>query len=191
MAAGPSGQAERRKRVAAGPKDAEGNPIAGHLKKGDLRTTVLRKAPGDHLYEDQTLLEWDPSHKRLFVGDLGNDVTDSMLAKAFEKYASFSKARVVRQKADNKSKGYGFVAFADPHDFLKAWKEMDGKHIGSRPCRLKKANENVAPVAIGARKDKLLAANAKYDAFKAKTKMGGAIGGQLRRHGIGKAWKQK
>ena len=153
-----------------------------------------------------------PAHKRLFVGDLGNDVSDAVLAQAFQKYATFSKARVVRKKSDGKSKGYGFVAFADPHDFLKAWKEMDGtwasdrrmsalltlslplcsgKYIGSRPCRLKKASENVAPVTIGVRSDRLLAANNRYDEFKAKNKMGGAIGGELRRHGVGKAWKTK
>lgn len=185
------GQSEKRKKVLPGPKDADGNPIAGHLKKGETRTTVIRKGPGNHLYEDLTLLEWDPTHKRLFVGDLGNDVTDEMLTKAFEKYPSFSKAKVIRKKADNKARGFGFVSFADPHDFLKAWKEMDGKYIGSRPCRLKRANEEVNPTSIGARKDKLLAANAKYDAYKFKSKMGGAIGGDLRRHGIGKAWKQK
>lgn len=185
-----AGQLEVKRR-GYGPVDAEGNPIAGKLKKGENRTTVLRKAPGNHVYEDVTLLEWDPSHKRLFVGDLGNDVTDGMLAKAFEKYPSFSKARVVRKKDDQKSRGFGFVAFADPHDFLRAWKEMDGKFIGSRPCRLKKANDDVSQTTIGARKDKLLAANAKYDAFKNKLKMGGAVGGELRRHGIGKAWRQK
>lgn len=152
------------------------------------------------------------------MGDLGNDVTDDVLTAAFSKYKSFSKARVVRKKVDLKSKGYGFVAFADPEDFLKAWKEMDGgymnraaplemaqhshshlnnlsyatgKYIGSRPCRLKKANEDVLPTQIGARKDKLLAANVRYDEFKAKNKMGGAIGGDLRRSGVGKAWKAK
>ena len=102
--------------------------VAGHLKKGETRETVLRRAAGK-LWEDQTLLDWDPTHKRLFVGDLGNDVFDDTLARAFEKYPSFSKARVVRKKSDGKSKGYGFVAFADPEDFLRAWKEMDGKYI--------------------------------------------------------------
>jgi len=53
-------------------------------------------------------------------------VTDDVLKKAFEKYTSFAKAKVVRKKADDKSKGYGFVSFADPEDMLKAWKEMDG-----------------------------------------------------------------
>lgn len=158
----------------------------GQLKKGEKRTTVLRRAAGK-LWEDQTLLEWDPAHKRLFVGDLGNDVHDDMLTQAFAKYPSFVKARVVRKRGDGKTKGYGFVAFSDPEDFLKAWKEMDGKYIGSRPCRLKKANENVAPVEIGARKDRLLAANAKYDHYLSKGKMGGTVGHNLRRNGgIGK-----
>ncbi|WFD36672.1 hypothetical protein MCUN1_003559 [Malassezia cuniculi] len=134
--------------------------IAGHLEKGQTRETVIRRAAGK-MWEDQTLLDWDPTHKRLFVGDLGNDVHDDTLTRAFMKYPSFSKARVVRKKSDGKSKGYGFVAFADPEDFLRAWKEMDGKYIGSRPCRLKKANDNVQPVQIGARKDRLLMANAR------------------------------
>lgn len=127
-AGGSSG--EKKKKIPVGPKDANGELIAGNLKKGQTRETVLRKSVGK-LYEDQTLLEWDPSHKRLFVGDLGNDVSDATLAQAFEKYPTFSKARVVRKKSDGKSKGYGFVAFADPHDFLKAWKEMDGEFQSS------------------------------------------------------------
>ncbi len=116
--------------------DSQGHFIPGTLQRGEKRPTVLRRAAGK-LYEDQTLLEWDPSHKRLFVGDLGNDVSDETLTAAFDRYPSFSKARVVR-RPDGKAKGYGFVAFADPEDFLKAWKEMDGKYVGSRPVRLKK-----------------------------------------------------
>lgn len=161
--------------------DEQGRIIPGKLRKGETRPTVLRRAAGK-IWEDQTLLEWDPSHKRLFVGDLGNDVSDETLSAAFDKYPSFSKARVVRKK-DGKGKGYGFVAFADPEDFLKAWKEVDGKYIGSRPCRLKKAADVVNPVEIGARKDRLLAISAKEDRKSYKQKMGGAVGKSLRRVG--------
>lgn len=150
------------------------------------------------------------------MGDLGNDVSDAMLTQAFQKYPSFSKARVIRKKLDAKSKGYGFVAFADPEDFLKAWKEMDGelpfsatcvegmssrrahtptsagKYIGSRPCRLKKASEDVVPVEIGHRKDRLLANNVKHDDWNHKRKMGGALGSTLRRNGgFGGAYGKK
>jgi hypothetical protein len=59
---GPSanGDGGKQKKIPVGPKDANGELIAGKLKKGQTRETVLRKSVGK-LYEDQTLLEWDPS----------------------------------------------------------------------------------------------------------------------------------
>ena len=66
---------------------------------------------------------------RIFCGDLGNDVTDEVLIRAFSKYASFVKAKVIRDKRTNKTKGYGFVSFKDPQDFIKAMREMNGKCI--------------------------------------------------------------
>ncbi|KZW04226.1 RNA-binding domain-containing protein [Exidia glandulosa HHB12029] len=122
----------------------------GKISKGGKRTTVLRKGAGK-VWEDQTLLEWDPSWFRLFVGDLSNDVSEDVLSNAFNKYKSFTKARVIRDKLSQKAK-YGFVAFSDPEDFLKAWKEMDGKYVGNRPIRLKKAETTVRAVEIGHRK---------------------------------------
>nr|CAD7429108.1 unnamed protein product [Timema monikensis] len=64
---------------------------------------------------------------RIFCGDLGNDVTDEILTRAFSKYSSFLKAKVVRDKRTNKTKGFGFVSFKDPQDFIKAMKEMNGE----------------------------------------------------------------
>ncbi|KAF6762272.1 hypothetical protein DFP72DRAFT_878410 [Ephemerocybe angulata] len=110
----------------------------GKLAKGGKRTTVLRKG-GGKVWEDQTLLEWNPAWFRLFVGDLSNDVSDDVLSNAFNKYPSFTKARVIRDRLSQKAK-YGFVAFSDPEDFLRAWKEMDA----------------IRPVEIGHRKAKKL-----------------------------------
>jgi RNA recognition motif-containing protein len=90
------------------------------------------------------------------VGDLSNDVNDNTLNNAFAKYPSYMKCKVVRDRLSMKvSPGassvygnrhgeaslagtdlhhislnqarYGFIAFSDPEDYLKAWKEMDGK----------------------------------------------------------------
>ena len=92
----------------------------GKLAKGGKRTTVLRKG-GGKVWEDQTLLEWSPCKYfflfmlsssislrlplawfRLFVGDLSNDVSDDVLANAFNKYTSFQKARVIRDRLSQK-----------------------------------------------------------------------------------------
>ena len=35
--------------------------------------------------------------------------------------------------------GYGFVRFTDPIEGAKALREMDGKYIGNRPCKLRKS----------------------------------------------------
>ncbi|KAI9295904.1 hypothetical protein K502DRAFT_315205 [Neoconidiobolus thromboides FSU 785] len=99
---------------------------------------TLRTAAGK-VWEDRTLLEWDPSDFRLFVGDLGNEVNDEMLKKAFERYPSFVKAKVIKDKRNDKTKGYGFVSFKDSDDFIKASKEMNGKYVGTRPIKLRKS----------------------------------------------------
>lgn len=65
---------------------------------------------------------------RLFAGDLGNDVTDELLHRYFSHYASFIRAKVVRDKRTNKSKGYGFISFKDSQDYIRAMKEMNGKY---------------------------------------------------------------
>ncbi|PAV21187.1 RNA-binding domain-containing [Pyrrhoderma noxium] len=126
----------------------------GKVAKGGKRTTVLRKG-GGKVWEDQTLLEWDPSWFRLFVGDLSNDVSEDVLSSAFSAYTSFTKARVIKDRLSQKVK-YGFVAFSDPEDFLRAWKEMNGKYVGNRPIKLRKADNNIRPVEIGHRKAKQL-----------------------------------
>ena len=49
-------------------------------------------------------------------------------------------ARVVRDKRTGKTRGYGFVSFAQPKDFLNALKEMNGKYVGNRPVKIMKSN---------------------------------------------------
>ncbi|KAI9011742.1 hypothetical protein DFJ74DRAFT_684484 [Hyaloraphidium curvatum] len=113
------------------------------------KNKVAVRVAGGKVWEDPTLNdEWDPNDFRIFCGDLGNETTDETLRSAFSKYPSFQKARVVRDKKTNKSKGYGFVSFKDPNDYMAAMKEMNGKFVGSRPIKLRKSNwqeRSVAP----------------------------------------------
>lgn len=108
--------------------------------------TVLRSG-GGQTWTDSTLLEWDPAHFRLFCGNLAGEVTDDSLLKAFSKYPSVQKARVIRDKRTEKSKGYGFVSFSDGDDYFKAAREMQGKYIGSHPVLLRRAMTEIRPVS--------------------------------------------
>lgn len=111
-------------------------PGSGKTKKPKKMIRVA----GGQVWEDTSLLNWDHNDFRLFAGDLGNDVTDEVLTRTFSRFPSFQKARVVRDKRSNKSKGYGFVSFKDPSDFTRAIKELNGKYVGSRPIKLSKSS---------------------------------------------------
>jgi len=108
-------------------------------KKPKKDRRLLRQAGGE-TWEDPTLGDWDPDDFRIFVGDIGNEVSDEHLTRAFGKYPSFQKAKVVRDKRTNKSRGFGFVSFKDPQDFIRAMRELNGKYIGNRPMKLRKSN---------------------------------------------------
>lgn len=121
--------------------DAEGFELTeagGRKEKKEKKKKFVRTAAGQ-TWEDPTLAEWDTDDFRVFAGDLGNEVTDEMLTKAFAKYPSFVRAKVIRNKRSNKTKGYGFVSFRDPNDFARAIREMNGKYVGNRPIKLRKS----------------------------------------------------
>lgn len=115
--------------------------------------TVMREGGGKK-WEDKTLLEWDPSHYRLFVGNLAGEVTDDTLQRSFKQYPSLVKARVIRDKRTTKSKGYGFVSFSDGSDYMAAGKDMHEKYIGGRPVQIKRAKASIVPVDIESEKKK-------------------------------------
>lgn len=73
---------------------------------------------------------------------------DESLLKAFSKYDSIQKARVVRDKKTTKSKGYGFVSFSDADDYFAAGRDMQDTYIGGHPVRLKRCRTEIRPVAV-------------------------------------------
>ncbi|KAK2075629.1 hypothetical protein QBZ16_001737 [Prototheca wickerhamii] len=102
------------------------------------KVALLREAAGKR-WVDKTLLEWPDNDFRIFVGNLGNEVSDTVLTAAFQNYGSFNMARIVRNSWNKKSKGYGFASFSDPTEGARVLKEMQGAYIGNRPVQLKKS----------------------------------------------------
>jgi len=92
--------------VANLPKEARGQLFSGrvegrfgkikHCWNGVLVSALL--LPYCQVVSHCLTLAWF----RLFVGDLSNDVSDDVLANAFNKYTSFQKARVIRDRLSQK-----------------------------------------------------------------------------------------
>jgi hypothetical protein len=158
-----------------------GTPTAAStpLSHTEPQKTVHR-AGGGQAWNDSTLLEWDPAHFRLFVGNLAGEVTDDSLLKAFARYTSVQKARVIREKRTQKSKGYGFVSFSDGDDYFAAAREMQGKYIGSHPILLRRATTEVKPVSTNK--------NQKKNGGGGR---GGQSGGKVKQDGVKKSGKTK
>jgi len=122
----------------AGHAGLPGQEAEADVAEAKPKAPVKRMAAGE-VWVDETLADWPEDDFRLFVGNLGNDATDQLLASAFSKYPSFQKAHVVRDKQLNKPRGYGFVSFKEPWDMTKAMREMENKFVGSRPVKLKRS----------------------------------------------------
>uniref|UniRef100_A0A914HJ82 RNA-binding protein 42 n=1 Tax=Globodera rostochiensis TaxID=31243 RepID=A0A914HJ82_GLORO len=133
---------------------AHENSYLGAVLRGEKKMKRFVRSCGGQVWEDASMAEWDPNDFRIFCGDLGNEVSDELLAKAFRKYPSFQKAKVVRDSRTNKSKGFGFVSFKHQDDFIRAMKEMDGKYVGNRPIKLRKSNWKERNLDIVKKKNK-------------------------------------
>lgn len=80
-----------------------------------------------------------PEHS-IFVGDLAPDVNDFLLQETFRvQYPSVRGAKVVTDPLTGRSKGYGFVKFADENERNRAMTEMNGYYCSTRPMRISAA----------------------------------------------------
>lgn len=126
--------------------------VAAVITGADGKQKTVVRSGGGQTWQDPSLLEWDPAHFRLFVGNLAGEVTDESLLKAFARFPSVHKARVVRDKRTTKSKGYGFVSFVDGEEYFQAARDMQGKYIGSHPVLLRKSTTEIRPTVPQDRK---------------------------------------
>ena len=128
--------------------------VAAVVTGADGKKKTVVRSGGGQTWQDPSLLEWDPAHFRLFVGNLAGEVTDESLLKAFSKFPSVQKARVVRDKRTTKSKGFGFVSFSDGEEYFLAARDMQGKYIGSHPVLLRKSTTEIRPTVPKDKKGK-------------------------------------
>ena len=79
--------------------------------------------------------------KKLFVGGLSWGTDDYSLRQAFEAYGEVTEAKVITDRETGRSRGFGFVTFANTDDGEAAIAEMDGKDLDGRTIRVNEAHD--------------------------------------------------
>ncbi len=72
------------------------------------------------------------AQQNLFIGSLAYATTDDTLKAHFEQIGEVTSARVITDRDSGRSKGFGFVEFADESNNQKAVDQLDGKELDGR-----------------------------------------------------------
>lgn len=79
--------------------------------------------------------------KKLFVGSLNWETNDDRLQAAFAPYGEITEAKVIMDRDTGRSRGFGFVTFANPQDAAKAISALDGKELDGRNIKVNEAQD--------------------------------------------------
>ena len=77
--------------------------------------------------------------KKLYVGNLPYSVDQSALEQAFAPFGTVESAVVINDRDTGRSKGFGFVEFANDDEAQKAIDEMNGKSLDNRQLTVNEA----------------------------------------------------
>ncbi len=77
--------------------------------------------------------------KKLYVGNLTYDVTDSMLEQMFGAHGTVQSAQVIMDRDTGRSKGFGFVEMGTDQEAQTAIREMNGKQVEGRALTVNEA----------------------------------------------------
>ena len=79
--------------------------------------------------------------KKLFVGGLSWDTNDDGLRQAFASYGEITEAKVITDRDTGRSRGFGFVTFAQDEDAKTAISKMNGTNLDGKTIKVNEAQE--------------------------------------------------
>jgi RNA recognition motif-containing protein len=77
--------------------------------------------------------------KKLYVGNLGYDVSDADLSQLFAPHGTVGSATVIMDKATGRSKGFGFVEMSTDEEAQAAIAALNGRDHSGRPLTVNEA----------------------------------------------------
>ena len=78
---------------------------------------------------------------KLFVKNIHKDVNELELESIFAVHGEILSTKIIYDRADWSSKGFGFIEFEKKADALKAIEAMNGKELRGKPLEVKEAVE--------------------------------------------------
>ena len=75
----------------------------------------------------------------IYVGNLSYDMSEAQMRKEFEKYGTVKSARIISNRFNRKSKGFGFVEMPNRPEAEAAIKALHDKDILGRKLRVNEA----------------------------------------------------
>jgi len=81
--------------------------------------------------------------KKLYVGGLSYDTSDSGLESLFSQVGAVDSARVIIDRDSGRSKGFGFVEMSNDSDANKAITELNGTSFDGRTITVNEARPQV------------------------------------------------
>ena len=77
--------------------------------------------------------------RKLYVGNLSYNVTDSELQQIFEAHGTVQSAQVIMDRDTGRSKGFGFVEMGSDDEAQAAITALNGKEVGGRTLTVNEA----------------------------------------------------
>src|SRR5262245_30496210 len=81
--------------------------------------------------------------KKLFVGNLSFQTTESDITSAFQAYGPVESVSIITDRDTGRSKGFGFVVITDESSADKAIAELNGSQLGGRALTVNEAKPMV------------------------------------------------
>jgi RNA recognition motif-containing protein len=77
--------------------------------------------------------------KKLYVGNLSYDTTDSALEQMFAAHGTVQSAQVIMDRDTGRSKGFGFVEMGSDQEAQAAINALNGKEVDGRTLTVNEA----------------------------------------------------
>ena len=81
--------------------------------------------------------------KKLFVGNLSFQTTESDINAAFETFGSIESVSIITDRDTGRSKGFGFVVMSEEESADKAIAQMNGSQLNGRALTVNEAKPMV------------------------------------------------